>query len=157
MFAKILIAVTIFACFADQIVAQRGFYGGSAGTGYKDRFVAGQQAIGDRFQASQPVAAQGTNPAPARPALPVNAHGDQQLFDRLSQLPREHQPFWFLNYQQLEAQRGQAFPALPAGQMQNNLQAPSNNALDNRFGAPSSQPFVNSPYPIVQGVPGNIF
>lgn len=132
------------------ISTQRGFYGGTSGQGYKDKFrpqTMQQEVVGDRFQGN---IQQVTQPAPV---LPVNAHGDQQLFDRLSQLPREHQPFWFLNYQQLEAQRGQPFP-----QAQNNInqqaQSFANNPINNRFSA--SQPFSNSPYPIVQGVPNNL-
>ncbi|XP_055908103.1 uncharacterized protein LOC129942954 [Eupeodes corollae] len=37
--------------------------------------------------------------------LPLDAHGDQQLIDHLSRLPIDNQPFWFINYQAIEAHR----------------------------------------------------
>lgn len=147
----IFIAVT---CLIQELTAQRGFYSGFRPQGYKDQFVPQtQQTLEDRFQANVPLT--GTEITSQRPALPVNAHGDQGLIDRLNQLPRDKQPFWFINYQQLEAQRGQAFPAQTAGQTQNNIQggvpAVANNAVDNRF-TPQTAPLFNSPYQIVQGV-----
>lgn len=39
------------------------------------------------------------------PARPLDAHGDQQLIDKLSKLPPDQQPFWFVNYKAIEAQR----------------------------------------------------
>lgn len=41
--------------------------------------------------------------APVR--LPYDAHGDQQLINHLNQLPIDKQPFWFINYQAIEAHR----------------------------------------------------
>lgn len=37
--------------------------------------------------------------------LPVDALGDVFLVNKLSQLPPHQQPFWLLNYQQIEAHR----------------------------------------------------
>lgn len=37
--------------------------------------------------------------------LPVDALGDVYLVNRISQLPQHQQPFWFINYQQIEAHR----------------------------------------------------
>ncbi|XP_055857088.1 uncharacterized protein LOC129919972 [Episyrphus balteatus] len=44
-----------------------------------------------------------TTIAPSR--LPFDAHGDQHLIDHLSRLPIDQQPFWFINYQAIEAHR----------------------------------------------------
>lgn len=144
------IFVFVATCLIQELTAQRGFYSGARPQGYKDQYIPQtQQNLEDRFQASAPVA--GTT-ATQRPPLPINAHGDQGLIDRLNQLPRDKQPFWFINYQQLEAQRGQAFPAQPQGQVQNTVPAVASNPLDNRF-AGQGVPVLNSPYPIVQGVP----
>lgn len=151
---KIICIVLIATCLFQELTAQRGFYSGARPQGYKDKPQA-QQTVEDRFEANVPLI--GTQAATQRP-LPVNAHGDQGLIDRLNQLPRENQPFWFVNYQQLEAQRGQAFQ----GQAQNNVPlqnnnqgsvpALTNNPLDNRFSG-QAPPLFNSPFQIVQGVP----
>lgn len=37
--------------------------------------------------------------------IPVDARGDGELVDRLSQWPRENRPFWLLNSEQIEAHR----------------------------------------------------
>ncbi|CRK86561.1 CLUMA_CG000209, isoform A [Clunio marinus] len=39
--------------------------------------------------------------------LPVDALGDYNLVNKLSQLPLNKQPFWLLNYQHIEAHRNQ--------------------------------------------------
>jgi hypothetical protein len=39
--------------------------------------------------------------------LPVDALGDANLVNKLSQLPPEQQPFWLLNYQIIERHRNQ--------------------------------------------------
>lgn len=149
---KIIIIAMYVICMFEIIFAQRGHYAGSRPSGYHDKYKPAA-SIDDRFQPENSVAS-GT---PQR--LPVNAHGDAALVDRLSNLPTAQQPFWFLNYQQLEAQRG-PFPAAPANNQQQNLNGippvPVNNnnnlggnILDNRFsnGVPSY-----SILPIVQGV-----
>lgn len=37
--------------------------------------------------------------------LPVEALGDRDLVNRISKLPVDQQPFWFINWQALEAHR----------------------------------------------------
>lgn len=37
--------------------------------------------------------------------IPFDAHGDTQLIDHLNQIPIDNRPFWFINYQAIEAQR----------------------------------------------------
>lgn len=67
--------------------------------------------------------ADGANAAPAAPStttinpldLPVDAHGDIDLVNRIMTWPREKWPFWFINWQAIQAHRGDANnPAQPA-------------------------------------------
>ncbi|XP_023309422.2 uncharacterized protein LOC111691030 [Lucilia cuprina] len=43
--------------------------------------------------------------ASQRPGVPLDAHGDQLLIDQLNRIPIDKRPFWFINYQAIEAQR----------------------------------------------------
>lgn len=43
--------------------------------------------------------------------VPLDAHGDQALIDYLNTVPLDQRPFWFLNYQAIEAQRNSTNPA----------------------------------------------
>ncbi|XP_023173118.1 uncharacterized protein LOC111600967 [Drosophila hydei] len=52
--------------------------------------------------------------APVANALPIDAHGDQNYVNYLSQLPVDNQPFWFLNYQAIEALRNSTRPNVSA-------------------------------------------
>ncbi|XP_012175644.1 uncharacterized protein LOC105667096 isoform X1 [Bombus terrestris] len=40
------------------------------------------------------------------PDLPVDAMGDVALVNRIKTWPREKQPFWFINWQQIQEHRG---------------------------------------------------
>ena len=40
------------------------------------------------------------------PDLPVDALGDVNLVNRIKTWPKEKQPFWFLNWQQIQENRG---------------------------------------------------
>ncbi|XP_076237222.1 uncharacterized protein LOC143180992 [Calliopsis andreniformis] len=40
------------------------------------------------------------------PDLPVDALGDIELVNRIKTWPREKQPFWFINWQQIQENRG---------------------------------------------------
>ncbi|XP_026845439.1 uncharacterized protein LOC6595758 [Drosophila persimilis] len=69
------------------------------------------------FTASSPVPTAGApiftaNPSAA--ALPIDAHGDQEYVNHLSSLPVENQPFWFINYQHIEALRNSSRPNVGA-------------------------------------------
>ncbi|KAH8379160.1 hypothetical protein KR009_003329 [Drosophila setifemur] len=46
--------------------------------------------------------------------LPIDAHGDREWVNHLSQLPVENQPFWFVNYQAIEAHRNNSRPNVGA-------------------------------------------
>lgn len=107
---RIKIALLLSAIYiSDTAFAQRGFYSGARPQGYKDNFVPKiETTINNRFD-SQPT----VNTPDGR--VPVNANNDIYLVNYLASLPREKQPFWFINYQLLEAQRGQPFPAPTQG------------------------------------------
>lgn len=47
--------------------------------------------------------------------MPIEANGDRDLIDRLSKLPIDKQPFWFINWQALEEHRKnpQSYPQRP--------------------------------------------
>lgn len=71
------------------------------------------------------------------PRLPLEAQGDRELVERLSKLPIDKQPFWFINWQALEAQRQnpQTYPQKP------------NSFIDNipSSGANTNQQVQNNP------------
>lgn len=101
------------------ILAQRSPYAGSRPNGYRDKYV--------------PQAAQGVQTSTADTGLinragdensvatgstttrriPVQAMGDIDAYNLLSQRPIEQQPFWLINYQQIEAHKQQ--PQLQTG------------------------------------------
>ncbi|XP_017139224.1 translation initiation factor IF-2 [Drosophila miranda] len=62
--------------------------------------------------ASAPAPIPAANPSAA--ALPIDAHGDQEYVNHLSTLPVENQPFWFINYQHIEALRNSSRPNVGA-------------------------------------------
>lgn len=67
--------------------------------------------------ATASVASPPPTPSVVRPvanALPIDAHGDQNYVNYLSQLPQDNQPFWFLNYQAIEALRNSSRPNVGA-------------------------------------------
>lgn len=104
--------------------AQRGHYAGvSRPSGYKDRFspnnlnTADTQVV-DRFGGNGSTNNNGVTTTTQR--LPHGAQGDVFAFNRLSQLPLDRQPFWLINYQAIEAQKGtpDAFPTRVGGTQQ---------------------------------------
>lgn len=50
--------------------------------------------------------------------LPIDARGDADLVNQIAKWPKEHQPYWYLNWQQIEAARAQAQPVAPGSQSQ---------------------------------------
>ncbi|KAL2731969.1 serine/threonine-protein kinase HRK1-like [Vespula squamosa] len=48
--------------------------------------------------------------------LPVDALGDIDLVNRIKTWPREKQPFWFINWQQIQAHRGDSANIAPVTQ-----------------------------------------
>lgn len=87
-----------------QALAQRGSYAGGRPQGYKDKYTPQtSQIIADRFGEDNRV--DGTTQR-----LPIAAHGDVAYVDRLNSLPLEKRPFWFINYQAIEAAQQSPFP-----------------------------------------------
>jgi hypothetical protein len=72
--------------------AQRGSYAGVRPiiNGIKGDFPTPDSGISSRFGGSE---------------LPIDALGDVNLVNKLSERPRYQQPFWLLNYEQIEAHR----------------------------------------------------
>lgn len=106
---NIILLVSGILYLSEMVFAQRGFYSGARPQGYKDNFVPQiENTINNRFDTQTPV-----NTPDGR--VPVNANNDIYLVNYLASLPREKQPFWFINYQQLEAQRGQPSPGVSQG------------------------------------------
>ncbi|KAL6417041.1 hypothetical protein ACFW04_014749 [Cataglyphis niger] len=52
--------------------------------------------------------------------LPVDAHGDIDLVNRIKTWPRDKQPFWYINWQAIQAHRGDANNDAQPVQMQPN-------------------------------------
>jgi len=63
---------------------------------------------------TSPTASTAAPVAPVFNQLPVDAHGDREWVNYLSQLPVENQPFWFINYQAIEAHRNSSRPNVGA-------------------------------------------
>lgn len=70
--------------------------------------------------------------------MPLEANGDRDLVDRLSKLPLDKQPFWFINWQALEELRKkpQTYPQRPSSFV-DNVPLNSNSDLSNRFSTPN--------------------
>lgn len=141
---KIIFAILL--CLIELSLGQRGHYGGSRSQGYHDKYIPQVDAGITNTRVGNSI---GTNsPSP----IPVNAHGDSALVDRLSSFPAENRPFWFLNYQLLEAQRGQQFPAPQSNQAVNRVGGAGINSglrsgVDSRaggFGAGTPNGFGNN-------------
>jgi hypothetical protein len=90
---KVLISLTLSVLLISVTEAQRGSYAGSRPIihGMKGDFPV-ETGISNRFAGDE---------------LPVDARGDVNLVNRLSDLPYSQQPFWLVNYQQIEEHRNQ--------------------------------------------------
>ncbi|KAH8371438.1 hypothetical protein KR093_007497 [Drosophila rubida] len=51
---------------------------------------------------------------PVASALPIDARGDQDYVNHLNSLPEDQRPFWFINYQAIEALRNSSRPNVNA-------------------------------------------
>lgn len=84
-----------------------------AGQGTQTVGALGTDLLGNRIgsdtvatDASAPVASTTTTIIPLD--LPVDAHGDIDLVNRIKTWPRDKQPFWYINWQAIQAHRGDA-------------------------------------------------
>lgn len=89
-----------FMVLLQVVVAQRGSYAGvrPIANGIKGPFPMQATGLNNRFGDDD-------NSINGPQRLPVDALGDVNLVNKLSQRPLSHQPFWLLNYQQIEAHR----------------------------------------------------
>lgn len=137
----IFLLLTTFNCIMEQVSAQRGFYAGARPSGYYDKYIPLSDVdLSNRFDDQRVV-----NTDNGR--IPVNAYNDIGLVNRLASLPTDKQPFWFLNYKQLEAQRRQPFP--PTGQTVNSVQLSNRSpfagsSTSSRIGASNNRSPINT-------------
>ncbi|XP_013104091.2 uncharacterized protein LOC106084734 [Stomoxys calcitrans] len=87
---------------------------GSSGSGFSAAATpnaenAGAVSFADRFgetDGSNAISGSAsTTSTTPNPVHPLDAHGDQELINKLSKLPLDQQPFWFVNHKAIEAQR----------------------------------------------------
>ncbi|XP_072944753.1 uncharacterized protein [Epargyreus clarus] len=74
--------------------------------------------------------------------LPIEANGDRDLVDRLSKLPIDKQPFWFINWQAYEANREkpQTYPLKPNPFVETNLQNSNTAAVNGNTAFANANP-----------------
>lgn len=105
--------LVIIGALVMTTMAQRSsFAGGIRGSGYKDGLIQQQppnnnnDLIGNRNADSATTARiPSVNNIP-NDRLPVDALGDAYLVNHYNSLPMDQRPYWFLNQQHIEAQRG---------------------------------------------------
>lgn len=104
MKATTIITFTILSAVISLVAAQRGSYAGGRPQGYKDKYTPQTaEVIANRFGEENQLAASGQQ-------LPIAAHGDAHYVQLLNSLPVDRRPFWFVNYQQIQAAQQQPFP-----------------------------------------------
>ncbi|XP_013140786.1 PREDICTED: uncharacterized protein LOC106105105 [Papilio polytes] len=136
------IQILLIAASVSLVWGQRPFFAGSRPIGYPEveRPSTPADQLGNRF-------GEGTTQR-----LPIEANGDRDLVDRLSKLPIDKQPFWFINWQAIEAhrQQPQSYPIRPNPFAENPL-VPNNsgsfntaNNLGNRSGDSNNAPVTTT-------------
>ncbi|KMQ96767.1 translation initiation factor if-2 [Lasius niger] len=68
----------------------------------------GTDLLGNRIGGSAGAPAPSTTTTIIPYDLPVDAHGDVDLVNRIKTWPRDKQPFWYINWQAIQAHRGDA-------------------------------------------------
>ncbi|XP_026321320.1 uncharacterized protein LOC113231289 isoform X2 [Hyposmocoma kahamanoa] len=93
--------------------AQRPWYAGSKPIGYPSSPENNAPATTDELQNKSG----DDDSSTTTQSLPIEAQGDRDLVNRISKLPVDQQPFWYINWQALEAQRQnpQTWPHKPNG------------------------------------------
>ncbi|CAK1586829.1 unnamed protein product [Parnassius mnemosyne] len=114
----------VMAASACIVLGQRPFFAGSRPIGYpelENKTTTPVDELGNRF-------GEGTTQR-----LPIEALGDRDLVDRLSKLPLDKQPFWFINWQAIEAnrQKPQTFPLRPNPFAQQPITGSGNSVISN--------------------------
>lgn len=98
---KFVFAFLLALLMLNVVVAQRGSYAGvrPIANGIKGPFPVQPTGLNNRFGDD------GDNSINGPQRLPVDALGDANLVNTLYQRPLNQQPFWLLNYQQIEEHR----------------------------------------------------
>lgn len=132
MIKNIVIYLFYYIVFINGIATQRSPYAGRRTGGYKDKFLSndsretslnGQSLISNRIDTRvnnvvpESVSSNFENGknnnflvndgASTRITanIPIDIKGDTVLLDLLNSMPREKQPFWFINHRAIEAHR----------------------------------------------------
>ena len=85
----------------------QGTYQGAQGTYQGTHISTDSTLLGNRIGDEAPAAASSLSTTTINPAdLPVDAHGDIDLINRIKTWPRDKQPFWYINWQAIQAHRG---------------------------------------------------
>ncbi|XP_012531417.1 collagen alpha-1(II) chain isoform X2 [Monomorium pharaonis] len=92
---------------------------GTRVTGTTSSTVGNRINSGDGGFAAAPTLSTTINPAD----LPVDAHGDIDLVNRIKTWPKEKQPFWYINWQAIQAHRGDANNTAQPAQTQPNTRS----------------------------------
>lgn len=99
---KSTIIILIFCCVIT--FAQRSPYAGSRPAGTYDSFIpsttTGNPNVANRNDLSG-------SEAPVTQRLPNQVNGDVGYYHYLLSLPKDQQPFWLINHQQIEAHNSQ--------------------------------------------------
>jgi hypothetical protein len=109
---KVQFVLSLSLMLLSAVSAQRGSYAGKRPVYHENKGDFPTEAtagLNNRFGADNDL--NGYAPQPQQ--LPVDALGDYAYYNRVNQLPYWQQPFWLLNYQQIEAHRNQ--PQLSGG------------------------------------------
>lgn len=128
--------------------AQRPFYAGLRGTGYYNGLVNREQPqlaipLDSRFNTDDSDTTKEPD-ATTTIRMPIEANGDTRLIEIIKRLPIDQQPFWFINWMAIEAQKNNGRP-LPTP-----LPTRDNNDIASRFdGGEDNEHFRISYVPIV--------
>lgn len=104
---KLLVCLVILCCSA--VMSQRSPYAGARPAGSFDQFLPSTTTrnpqAGNRNELET---AQETNTQ----KLPLEVNGDLGYYHYLLSLPKDKQPYWLLNHQQIEAHKNQPNPQI---------------------------------------------
>lgn len=96
--------LVIIGALAVAAMAQRSSFAGSRGSGYKDTYL--QQTPATNTNNNDFIGNRNGDGSDFNSNLPIDARGDAFAVNHYNSLPEAHQPFWLLNQQHIEAQRG---------------------------------------------------
>ncbi|XP_019696041.2 glutenin, high molecular weight subunit PW212-like [Harpegnathos saltator] len=105
----------------QTVQAAQGPQGSQGATGFSSPDVGLSNRIDGSSGSNVITAFPTTTSTTINPAdLPVDAHGDVDLVNRIKTWPREKQPFWYINWQAIQAHRGDVSANAQVAQVQPN-------------------------------------